>query len=157
MPVTPQQAHALAALAADVRPHGARRWDRAETLAAIKKLAHLSLADVALAVIRAADDRDANSPFAITNLTSPHWRERAVDRPEPSVRSIGPWCATCGKSQQRHGGDHEFEPPAPKRDADSVRQIVQALKAEIQPAPTTPPATHPAATTSAAVVAEEEA
>lgn len=139
----------IAALAADVRPHGARRWDHAEIMAALKKLAHLSLPDVIQAVIRAADDRDTNSPFAVTNTTSPHWRERKTDRPEPSVRSLGPWCATCGVARDRHNGDHEFETPAEKRDTEAMTRIAESLKAEIRPLGDRP-------TNPAAAVAESE-
>ena len=52
MPVTKAQAASLAELAAACRPHGAPRWDAAGIVAAIGKVKHLSLADVALAVFQ---------------------------------------------------------------------------------------------------------
>jgi hypothetical protein len=99
--ISDQQVRALAFLAADARPHGARRWDQAEIIAAVEKIRHLRLVDVGLALLRCADDRDANSPFAITNLKSPHWRERDTSWQAP----IEPFdraetCGTCG--QRRH-------------------------------------------------------
>lgn len=69
----------LATLAADARPHGARRWDIPGTVAAIRKVQHLALADVAMAVVRAASDRSLNTPAAIADLRSSAWRERLTD------------------------------------------------------------------------------
>lgn len=110
MPVTDQQARALAFLAAAARPSGARRWDEPGIVAAIAKVKHLHLADVALAAMRAADDRTLETPGAIGNPASSCWRERNADRPRASVRSAGPWCKSCGDTKDEHSaGDHKFE------------------------------------------------
>lgn len=114
MPVTQDQAQRLAALAVDARPHGARRWDAAGVMAAIAKVRHLALADVALAVIRAADDRDLETPGAIGNTQTSCWRERAtnrhVDRPHLTP---GNTCGICGqhrtKCEQNPYAEHDFE------------------------------------------------
>ena len=121
MPVTPEQAAQLADLAAAIRPHGARRWDKAGIVAAIGRVKHLSLADVAMAVIRAADDRSLDTPGAIGNSKAPCWADRRGDRPqpiEPFNRRIH--CDVCGKTADRHGdlAGHPFET---RHDADHRR------------------------------------
>lgn len=100
MPVNEQQQRALAFLAVACRPHGAPHWDEAGVMASIAKVAHLSLADVILAVTRAADDRDAKTPGVIPKLNAPHWRERNPDRPkqrEPYDPTT--YCGICGKPE----------------------------------------------------------
>lgn len=100
MPVSKDQAAQLADIAAACRPYGAPQWDRSGIVAAIGKVKHLSLADVALAVIRAADDRDAKTPAVITNSRSQHWRERKTDRPaEREPYDPTTYCGICGKSE----------------------------------------------------------
>lgn len=100
MPVTPEQAHMLASLAADCRPHGARRWDAPGVVAAIKAVSHLSLADVALAVIRAADDANLDTPGPIRKPSSSCWRERNPDR-QVVRKPFTPanTCGICGKQE----------------------------------------------------------
>lgn len=117
MPVTPDQAHQFAPLVADCRPTGARRWDLAEIVAAIRKVAHLALPEVMLALTRAATDRDCNSPFAVTNMASPHWRERDVQAAQdarPIQAPLHETCSTCTQSRDEHerlwAGDHDFAP-----------------------------------------------
>ena len=86
MPVTKDQAHMLAALAIAARPYGAPTWDAPGVVAAIGKVSNLLLADVALAVIRAATDATAKTPAVIANTSSQHWREKTqqtAPRPGP--------------------------------------------------------------------------
>lgn len=143
MPVTDQDARALAYLAARMRPHGARRWDEAGIVAAIGKVKHLALADVALAVTRAADDRTLETPAPIGNVRSTCWRERNPDRPvehKPYVPQRT--CDICGFAKDaceaRWAGDHEFQPVILSREdrglpkAEAV-EVVTELKNHIQP------------------------
>lgn len=145
MPVAPDQAHMLAELAVACRPHGARRWDRVGIVRAIEKVAHLALDDVALAVFRAAGDRDLDTPGAIGNTRAPCWRERNLDRPTPlAPRPAAAHCASCGKPTREEcatgrlpGDDHEFLPVGATRGTgrppDAARQIAVDLKARIRP------------------------
>ncbi|HEY9352594.1 MAG TPA: hypothetical protein VIP28_05060 [Nocardioides sp.] len=140
MPVTDQDARALAYLAARMRPHGARRWDEAGIIAAIGKVKHIALADVALAVVRAADDRTLETPAPIGNLRSTCWRERNANRPaehKPYVREDT--CGTCSLPESecrlRWEDDHEFErmgsiQQLPKEEA---VEVVTELKNHVQP------------------------
>lgn len=109
--VSPDQARMLTALALDCRPTGAPRWDAAGVMAAIKRVAHLALADVTHAVIRAAEDRDARTPAVITATNSLHWQDRNPDRPALIERATAvEHCHICGKTFLRHTAtDHEFE------------------------------------------------
>lgn len=126
MPLTDQDIRALTFLASRCRPPGAPPWDEAGIAAAIAKVRHLHLADVALATIRAADDPTAKTPGVIANPTSPNWRERGTDRPhqhEPFERdAICGWC-----SRDRHICEadpiagHAFE-SIPDRDARVARE-----------------------------------
>ena len=100
MPVTKDQAHVLATLAVACRPHGAPNWDAAGVVAAIAKVHHVGLADVAMAVIRAAADRDAKTPGVIAATTSIHWSERITERaPRFPARAGIDECRT-------HPGEH---------------------------------------------------
>jgi hypothetical protein len=70
-------------------------------MAAIAKVRHLSLADVALAVIRAADDRALETPAPIGNPKAHCWRERADDRPQPTTPyDHSSACGICDKTEQ---------------------------------------------------------
>lgn len=113
MPVTKDQAAQLAHLASACRPHGARHWDTAGIVAAIGKVKHLALADVMLAVARAADDRALETPAPIGNPQAHCWRERKSDRPAEVVkRTAAEFCATCGDPLDAHRlSDHEPERP----------------------------------------------
>lgn len=98
MTVTRDQAHALAALAVEMRPHGARHWDIPGIVAAIEKVAHVSLADVTCAVARAAADRTLETPAAIGNTTSSAWRERVSERTAPRhPHARDRLCWTCSR------------------------------------------------------------
>lgn len=151
MPVTKNQAEMLASLGAAARPTGARRWDAPGVMAAIGKVRHLELAEVLMAVGRAARDRDLETPAAIGNPGAPCWIERPVERWEPDKTTPEHRCGICGNPRGRcetaprfAGDDHAFEPDFKEKRGDEVTQIVQAVKAEIAPtaeppAPTTPP------------------
>jgi hypothetical protein len=101
----------IAALAVACRPHGAPRWDAPGVVANIAKIKERSLADVAMAVLRAANDRNAKSPGVIPT-TGPHWSERLT---EPSTREPkldpGERCTACGKAEGHriHTFDHDHE------------------------------------------------
>lgn len=97
MPVTRHQAELIAELAADMRPHGAGRWDHPGIVAAIYRVQTLALADVAMAAFRAAADRTLNTPAAIGDTKSSAWRERLTE-PVPTKARI---CPTHGT--QYHG------------------------------------------------------
>ena len=127
MPVTPDQARLLAALAVACRPHGAPRWDEAGVMAAIKRVADRSLADVCLAVIRAADDRTATTPGVLTATGSLHWRERNHDRPtEHQPFEPGGTCDTCGQREDvcraRWADDHPYVSVLAARRAAAARR-----------------------------------
>lgn len=114
MPVSDRDRSALVHLAQAIRPHGARRWDPPGIDAAIRKIGHLALADVALAVIRAADDRTLDTPGAIANTRSSCWRERQSDRPAPTAPSI-PSSARCSVCDQPLDGHHATDGHQPTR------------------------------------------
>lgn len=137
MPVTKPQAQLLAALAVACRPTRAPTWDEAGVVANIAKVADRSLAEVALAVIKAASDRECVSPGVIPSNGS-HWQEQlkpekwAPERVEPGER-----CGTCGLSQPRcvaaPHGDHAFEPDFKlPRDLD-LGPVVAELKGHLPP------------------------
>lgn len=136
MTVDRHHAQALTTLAIACRPNGAPHWDEAGVMAAIGKVRHLALADVALAVIRAADDREARTPGGIANTSSPHWRERGTDRPQrPVVVQAAERCSTCQKPKHRCEGerladdDHTFRPDfRSDRPAVNVGATVAGLK-----------------------------
>lgn len=107
MPVTKDQAQALASLAVAARPNGARRWDAAGVVANIAKVQDRDLANVVMAVMRAATDKDAATPGVIPTA-GPHWNERLTDTSTKVER--GPWCGWCGQTQGApiHTKDHDF-------------------------------------------------
>lgn len=126
MTVTKDQAESLTALALACRPHGARHWDGPGILAAIGKVKHLALADVAAAVIRAAADRTVETPGVIANPKSPCWRERIADpSTKPTFRPpmkaeecrthAGQWADSCSAcAADRLAGD-TTRPADPRR------------------------------------------
>lgn len=137
MTVDKHQAQMLATIAVACRPHGAPHWDEAGVMAAIVKIKHLSLADVTLAVIRAADDRSVRTPGVIGNVSSPCWKERGTDRPqrieEPENHER---CSTCSLHRDRcrslHADDHDFRPWTERPQIDT-KATVAALKGFIEP------------------------
>jgi len=146
MTVTKPQAQMLATLAAACRPNGARRWDTAGTMAALERLHDRDLGEVIMATIRAARDRDIDSP-GILPTAGPHWREQLKPLPfTPQVLDSTQRCSICSMTEAacriRHDvTDHEFESAAmaAKRraeadpEAEAVQGAVAALKAGIEP------------------------
>lgn len=123
MPTSDQWADRLVVLAQDLRPHGARRWDAAGIRAQLRKVQHLALRDVTLAVVRAASDASIHTPAVIGDLRSSAWRERGLELPDAEEHHpFDPHetCGTCSLPRHRcianpHSG-HEFE-SIPQRDA----------------------------------------
>lgn len=123
MPLNDQDIRALTYLAGRCRPTGAPRWDDAGIAAAIAKVRHLHLADVALSVIRAADDAKAQTPGVIANTSAPNWQERGT-RPvahEPFDPRTA--CDVCSLPAHRHTNNsgHEFVSVADATRARTIR------------------------------------
>lgn len=146
MPVTKPQAEMLTALAVAARPHGARRWDPPGVMAALAKVRHLDLAEVLMAVGRAARDRTLDTPAAIGNPAAPCWVERPVERWQPEKVERSNRCGVC--SQRREvcertprwaDDDHTFVPDyrQPAGSAGSAVDELRAIKAAAMTADTT--------------------
>lgn len=155
MPVTEQQARALAFLACAIRPHGAPRWDEGGVFANVMKVADRSLATVALAVVQAAEDRNAATPGVIA-AAGPHWRppEAAPPRETRTWTAAG-FCHVCGQSVAGHRlTDHE-----PLSAAEYAAQLAKApidtarAVAGLRDVKATPPPVPPQPSTTAASVA----
>jgi hypothetical protein len=102
-------------------------------MAAIGKVKDVSLADVILAVVRAADDREARTPGVITAAGSIHSRD-PYDRTGT--------CSTCNLSHERCRAiwrdDHEYvsvheHQKLVVRDPERIRRIIEATKGEKVP------------------------
>jgi len=126
----------LAALAIACRPHGAPRWDEAGVVATIAKLNGLLLADVAHAVLRAAEDATAKTPGVIAATTSIHWRERSPHHTAPREPHAWEACTTCGRHIDRCiCGERATRPPRPASDetrqsaAELARQAIAEARA----------------------------
>lgn len=116
MPVTPDQARAIAYLAVACRPDRASTWDAAGVVAMIRRVADRDLAAVTLAVIRAAADPNANTPGVIPT-DGPHWSERlATPKWTPEVLAGTERCSVCSQREDRcrsrWASDHDFLPAA---------------------------------------------
>lgn len=116
MTVTRDQAQMLATLATACRPTGARRWDAAGVMAALEKLRERDLSEVVMATVRAARDRDVETPGVIPTPGS-HWREQLA--PLPFVANVidrAERCSVCSLSEPacriRWASDHEFRSAA---------------------------------------------
>jgi hypothetical protein len=114
MPVTDQQARAIAFLACAVRPHGASKWDEAGVLANVLKVRDRSLSSVVIATMQAAEDRNANSP-GVLPTAGPHWRNpESAPRPPLNTWEADLICTTCSRPEAsckaiRHADDdHPF-------------------------------------------------
>ena len=138
MTITDQQIRAITFLAASARPSEARRWNEAGIIAAIEKVRARSLYEVTVAVMRAANDRNADTPGVIPTA-GPHWRAEADDD-VPVIERFDPatTCGICGKPEWRCGqirGDHEFEAAhrvaARKLDPESAASIAAELRDRI--------------------------
>lgn len=144
MSVNTQQMRALTFLAKGCRPSGATPWDEAGTMAAIERVADRDLAEVTMAVIRAARDRGCDTPGVIPTAGE-HWREQLAPLPfTPRTMDASERCSVCSMTEAacriRHSvDDHEFESAAmaAKRRAEAdpaaVSGAVAALKAGIEP------------------------
>lgn len=144
MPVTDQQARAIAYLAAAVRPHRAPTWDEAGIVANIAKVRDRDLATVTLAVIRAASDRDAKSPGVIPT-NGPHWSEKLAEpKWQPTILAPEERCSICSQPEDRcralnvrAADGHDFLSAAAaarhKADPDQAKAITDALRAEVLP------------------------
>jgi len=123
MPADEQEQRAIVFLTRRAREqlHGARNWDETGIAAAVAKVAHLHLVDIANAAMRAADDRNLETPGAIGNPQAPCWRERATDRPTPRTpHDPVAACDVCSRPAHQHNdlSGHEFES---RHDADRRR------------------------------------
>lgn len=111
MPLNDADIRALTYLATRCRPHGAPHWDEAGIFAAIDKVRQLNIADVALSVIRAADDEKAKTPGVIANTSAPNWQERRADRPQPrEPYDRNTFCEHSGRPMDKCAGGHDAGP-----------------------------------------------
>jgi hypothetical protein len=139
MPVTDQQARAIAFLACAVRPHGASKWDEAGVLANVLKVRDRSLSSVVIATMQAAEDRGAQSP-GVLPTAGPHWRNpESAPRPPLNTWDPNAVCTTCSrpeaqcKSVRHADDDHPFvsraaNAQATDRPADAVARIINDLR-----------------------------
>jgi len=125
MSIDEQQIRALAFLAARVRPRGAKPWDEAGIAANVRKVAHVQLAEVVMATIRAAANDKADSPGVIPNLGGEHWREKVAPTTAKRPPRISEECHYHpGQFADNCGGCHADElagdekPPARTNRAD---------------------------------------
>ena len=75
MPLSQQQARYLAELVATIRPE----WQVAGLMASLAKCRNERPVNVALALLRMADDAGVRNPGALPNPDGPHWSERKGD------------------------------------------------------------------------------
>lgn len=136
MPVTEQQARAITFLAVAARPHGATRWDEAGVFANVMKCADRELSTVTIAVMQAAQDRNAASPGVIPTA-GPHWRPPVPGQTPTPLNTYDPatCCDICTRRFDRHGvvpaSDHEFvsaHDHLRRRERIDTTATVQALK-----------------------------
>lgn len=149
MTVTKPHAQMLATLAAASRPNGARRWDSAGVMAALEKVKDRDLAEVIMATVRAASDRDCETPGVIPSNGS-HWRDTAaIATPAPQQLDNAGRCSVCSLSEPAcaiRWSDHEFQSVAQAtaarlaRPAESVHRTVAAIKDNLVPTAPPPPA-----------------
>lgn len=145
MTITREQAQMLTTLAIACRPYRAPTWDAAGVMAAIAKIKDWSLHEVALRVIVAAADREAQTPGVIA---SP-----GMKIPEPKAALFKPttWdpadiCSDCSKPRNvcENGprfkdDDHEFVSravnPSTARHVDTERAVagLRDVKATAEP------------------------
>lgn len=100
MPVTEQQARAITFLAMAARPTGAPRWDEGGVYANVMKVADRAVGAVTIAVIQAAEDRNAQSPGVIPT-NGPHWRDPAAAPAEERPRfDAMRTCSVCSLTRE---------------------------------------------------------
>lgn len=131
MPLTKPEAEALTMLAVAARPSGARRWDGPGVIAALGKVAHLDLANVVMATMRAAADRSVDTPAVIANPRSPCWAER-INQVTPRSPSRDHQCWSCGRDLDDCHEDHPKRRPE-STGVDHAAQA-QAARAAMQAA-----------------------
>lgn len=117
-----QSIRALAYIAARCRPpHSPHAdWTEAGIVANIRKISHLGLAEVTLAVIRAASNPHAATPGVIPILDGEHWRDQPLEirgnrppRADEACPLHGGWnhnCPGC-KADQLAAGVAPSTPP----------------------------------------------
>lgn len=119
MSIDEQQMRAIAFIAARCRPSGAKAWDEPGIVANLRKLAHVNLAEVTMATIRAASNRQAENPGVIPVMTGEHWREKVSDSPRPHPPRRDEEChAHPGQRATNCGGcraDHQRGDESPGR------------------------------------------
>lgn len=131
MPMTKDQGQMLATLAIACRPVGAPRWDHAGVMAALAKVAHLSLADVMSAVARAASDRTATTPAVIAATNSLHWREKVAESVRPHPPKRDEQCKVCGYHLDRCICGNQATKPTPAAAPQTVAEALAAARAAI--------------------------
>lgn len=138
MTMTQADAEHLAHVAVAIRRElGLSTWDHRGVVAQIRKVADRPLADVAMAVTRAAAFPDARTPGVIPRLDGEHWRERITDPTTPPRIPRADWCRDCGRHRAnpihapRGGnellGTHPFVPvdgPKGAKPPNTLRQMV---------------------------------
>ncbi|MGD8214615.1 hypothetical protein [Aestuariimicrobium sp. Y1814] len=96
-----QQNRALAFIVASIRPD----WGQPGILAALRKLEHKPLADVAMAAIHATERTDQRTPAFIPS-PGEHWRESPKATPTAGPAPVrGPQCVYC--HGEEHGNRHQ--------------------------------------------------
>lgn len=144
MTINEQQQRAVVYLAASCRPSGARRWNEAGIAAAVAKVAHRSLPDVILAVVRAAADRNAETPGVIPSA-GPHWEEGSYQPVhEPVIVPSHLRCRVCdhpeAECRRLWTDDHDYDPRRNlKRAPDAIHAIVEEAKGRLEPMSEPPP------------------
>lgn len=144
MPVTKQQAQALASLIAASRPYGAHHWDTAGIYAAISRVKDRTLTEVIRAFTRGADDRTAETPAVV--VTNPaYWIERSPERPAnhpPRADQMCPvhgghatGCVGCAGDRLAGEASINIDPPAATTDP-AIRELIDQAHAAIKAANT---------------------
>jgi hypothetical protein len=138
MTVSKDHAQMLTTLAVACRPAGARRWDSAGVMAALAKVADRGLAEVVMATVRAASDRNVDSPGVIPSAGS-HWAESASVRTfVPDSAPVGTRCTICGRTEDNHAAvsagpfGHPFYGVRPV-DPNAYAERIAELRTELAP------------------------
>ncbi len=107
MPVTRNEAQMLATIAVACRPFGATHWDAPGVVAVLRKFADRALADVTMALMRAASDPLAKTPGVLTATGSSYWGERLTPQIAPRAPKPSEACMVCGKHREVCGHQRE--------------------------------------------------
>lgn len=131
MSIDDQQIRAIAFLAARCRPTGATPWDEPGIVANLRKVTHLNLAEVVIATVRAAANREAASPGVIAVTNGEHWREKVAERPRPHPPRRDEQCTVCGYHLDRCiCGNQATRPTNPGNPAAGAAACRAALRKE---------------------------